>query len=432
MKEIKGLTLSKTQLPSSAGNVVYRINGEKDAVFSLQIIDASTQTKFYNFKTNLFTTAFVSENVLSNVKTGAQGYQGNVSIPASSSGNTYKFMVFTDPFFDTKIADSASSNDYLLTSSLIQEANVTVRFSTSTEQITDDVSADNFEGVGGFVGSTSGSSNSAANTEVAFGTAIVDANDPVLGYKWTSPTTTNASNSLDEALQPNDNDFYTAVATQTDGGATNSASMVVDSVSNLVVGMSLVSIVSSSDLEQSGSLGVLVYPTITAINTSTKTVTLSDTPTWADNKAVVFRAYGANLIRKSTGGVFEFNLTVFPTGTLGLDKIKNFGQVTVNGAVSASTSIAIDGIIGVSVGSKITGARVNSKSNANLITAVHASGTPITVTTAQTLADNTILIVHGSSNSATIEGTIIIKHFPNASSDVYFDIDRAFVLATLS
>ena len=431
MKEIKTITLSKTQLLSSAGNVAYRINGEKDAVFSLQIIDASTQTKFYNFKTNLFTTAFVSENVLSNVKISAQGYQGNVSIPASSSGNTYKFMVFTDPFFDTKIADSASSNDYLLTSSLTQEANVTVRFSTSTEQLTDD-EPDNFEGVGGFVGSTSGSSNSAANTEVAFGTAIVDANDPVLGYKWTSPTTTNASNSLDEALQPNDNDFYTAVATQTDGGATNSASMVVDSVSNLVVGMSLVSIVSSSDLEQSGSLGVLVYPTITAINTSTKTVTLSDTPTWADNKAVVFRAYGVDLIRKSTGGVFEFNLTVFPTGPLGLSKIKNFGQVTVNGAVSASTSIAIDGIIGVSVGSKITGARVNSKSNANLITAVHASGTPITVTTAQTLADNTILSVHGSSNSAVIEGTIIIKHFPIASSDVYFDIDRAFVLATLS
>ena len=431
MKEIKTITLSKTQLLSSAGNVAYRINGEKDAVFSLQIIDASTQTKFYNFKTNLFTTAFVSENVLSNVKISAQGYQGNVSIPASSSGNTYKFMVFTDPFFDTKIADSASSNDYLLTSSLTQEANVTVRFSTSTEQLTDD-EPDNFEGVGGFVGSTSGSSNSAANTEVAFGTAIVDANDPVLGYKWASPTTTNASNSLDEALQPNDNDFYTAVATQTDGGATNSASMVVDSVSNLVVGMSLVSIVSSSDLEQSGSLGVLVYPTITAINTSTKTVTLSDTPTWADNKAVVFRAYGVDLIRKSTGGVFEFNLTVFPTGPLGLSKIKNFGQVTVNGAVSASTSIAIDGVIGVSVGSKIIGSGVRSKNSDNLITAVHASGTPITVTTAQTLADNTILSVHGSSNSAVIEGTIIIKHFPIASSDVYFDIDRAFVLATLS
>tara|TARA_R110002074_G_scaffold187164_1_gene352801 strand:- start:50 stop:1345 length:1296 start_codon:yes stop_codon:yes gene_type:complete len=431
MKEIKGITLSKTEIPPTVSNVAYKISGQQDAVFSLQIIDASTQTKFYNFKTKLFTTAFVSENVLSNIRIGAQGYQGNVSIPAASGGNTYKFMVFADPFFDTKIADIASSDDYLLTSSLTQEPAVTVRFSTSTEQLTDD-EPDNFEGVGSFLGSTSGTSNSVSNTEVAFSQNIVDADSPVLGYKFTLPTATNASNSLSDALQPVDSDFYAAVATQTDGGATNSASMVVDSVSNLVIGMSLVSIVDSSDLEQSGSLGVLAYPTITAINTSTNTVTLSDTPTWADNKAVVFRAYGADLIRKSTGGVFEFNLTVFPTGPVGSSKIRNLGQVTVNGDVSASTSIAIDNIIGVSVGSKIIGARVNSKENANLITAVHSSGTPITVTTAQSLADNTVLSVQGSSNSALIEGTIIIKHFPIASSDIYFDIDRAFVLATLS
>ena len=431
MKEIKGITLSKTEIPPTVSNVAYKISGQQDAVFSLQIIDASTQTKFYNFKTKLFTTAFVSENVLSNIRIGAQGYQGNVSIPAASGGNTYKFMVFADPFFDTKIADIASSDDYLLTSSLTQEPAVTVRFSTSTEQLTDD-EPDNFEGVGSFLGSTSGTSNSVSNTEVAFSQSIVDADSPVLGYKFTLPTATNASNSLSDALQPVDSDFYAAVATQTDGGATNSASMVVDSVSNLVIGMSLVSIVDSSDLEQSGSLGVLAYPTITAINTSTNTVTLSDTPTWADNKAVVFRAYGADLIRKSTGGVFEFNLTVFPTGPVGSSKIRNLGQVTVNGDVSASTSIAIDNIIGVSVGSKIIGARVNSKENANLITAVHSSGTPITVTTAQSLADNTVLSVQGSSNSALIEGTIIIKHFPIASSDIYFDIDRAFVLATLS
>ena len=196
--------------------------------------------------------------------------------------------------------------------------------------------------------------------------------------------------------------------------------------------MSLVSIVDSSDLEQSGSLGVLAYPTITAINASTNTVTLSDTPTWADDKAVVFRAYGVDLIRKSTGGVFEFNLTVFPTGVDGLNKVRNLGQVTVNGVVEASTSIAIDHITGVSVGSKITGAGVNSRSNANLITAVHASGTPITVTTAQNLTDNTLLSIQGSSNSGVVEGTITIKNFPTTSSDIYFDIDRAFTLATLS
>ena len=426
MKEIKGITLSRDLVKPSASSVNYTITGESGSVFSLQIVDASSPTKFYNFNTNTFTTAFVSENVLSNVSISSQSYNGNVSIPADSSGNTYKLMVFADPFFNTKIADNASSDDYLLTSSLTQEASVTVRFSTSSEQ----VSGDNLEGVGTFVGSTSGTSNSAANIEVAFSQDITDADSLALGYKWTLPTETNISNSLDTALQPDGDDFYTAIATQTDGGATNSNSMVVDSVSGLVVGMSLVSIVSSSDLEQSGSLGVLTYPTITNVDIVTNTVTLSDTPTWADNKAVVFRAYGVDLIRESTGGDFEFNLTVFPESAQ-QDRVKNFGQVTVNGDVSG-TSIAIDNINGVSVGSKIIGAEVNPKTNANLITAVHASGTPITVTGSQTLADNTLLYVYGSTITATIEGTIIIKNFPTASSDVYFDIDRAFVLATLS
>ena len=100
--------------------------------------------------------------------------------------------------------------------------------------------------------------------------------------------------------------------------------------------------------------------------------------------------------------------------------------------MSGSTSIAVDGISGISVGSKIFGTSVSQVSNANLVTAVHSSGTPITVTGNQTLADNTDLFVFGSSSYAEIDGTIKIKTFPSASTDIYFDIDRAFVLATNS
>jgi hypothetical protein len=238
---------------------------------------------------------------------------------------------------------------------------------------------------------------------------------------------------LNDDLQPQDGDFYTKVTTQTDGSGTDSTSMVVDSVDNLVIGMSLVSIADSSDLEQSGTLGVLTYPTITAIDSGSKTLTLSAAPDWGDDKAVVFRAYGSDLISKSTGAVFSFDLKVTPTGSDGaLNAIDNYGKITVNGDVSGSTSIAIDNISGVSVGSKIIGAEVSQTSNANLITAVHASGTPITVTGNQTLADNTKLSVYGSSSYARIDGTISVKQFPAADTDVYYDIDRAFILATNS
>jgi hypothetical protein len=206
--------------------------------------------------------------------------------------------------------------------------------------------------------------------------------------------------------------------------------MILDSVDNLVVGMSLVSIADSSDLEQSGTLGVLTYPTITAINKNTKTITLSAAPDWGDDKAVVFRAYGSNLMSKSTGGSFSFDLTVSPVTAAG-NVVNNWGKAVVNGAVSG-TSIAIDNINGISVGSKIIGSGVTTASNANLITAVHASGTPITVTGSQTLADNTELRIHGSSSYGLIEGTVTISTFPTADTDIFYDIDRAFILATNS
>ena len=426
MKKINSLSINKSSLPSSATKLSYNITGEQGAVFSLQIKDSSSPNKFYNFETNTFTTTFTSENTLSNV-TLTNSYRGNVTIPAASSGNTYKFLLFASPHFDTEISRGLSVNPFFAHVEITQGSDVTVRFSTSTEQ-----DPAFLVGIGAFVGSTAGSASAVSNTEVTFKETLVDTSTGSKGYKWTAPTSTNPSNSLADNLQPKDKDFYVEIRTQTDGSGTDSTSMTVDSVSNLVVGMSLVAITDSSDLEQSGTLGVLTYPAITAINVATKTVTLSAAPDWADNKAVKFRAYGSNLITKSIGGIFEFNLTVFPEGSHPTStRVKNWGRSTVNGDVSGD-SIAVDGNRGVSVGAKIIGAGVDSTDGANVITAVHSTGTPINVAGAQTLADNTQLFIYGASEQGTIKGTIKIKKFPSISADIYFDVDRAFTLSTLS
>lgn len=422
MKKINSLSINKSSLPSSATKLNYNITGEQGAVFSLQIKDSSSPNKFYNFETNTFTTTFTSENTLSNV-TLANSYRGTVIIPAASSGNTYKFLLFASPHFDTEISRGLSVNPFFAHAEITQDSDVTVRFSTSSDQ-----DNTNLVGIGAFIGSTSGSANAISNKEVAFTETLSDTSTGSHGYKWTAPTSTNPNNSLPDNLQPKDKDFYVEISTQTDGSATDSTIMTVDSVSNLVVGMSLVDIADSSDEEQSGTLGVLTYPTITAINVATKTLTLSAAPDWGDDKVVKFRAYGSNLITKSIGGIFEFNLTVFPESTYGKG---TYGVVFVNGAVSG-TSIEIDGPGGVSAGAKIIGAGVDSTDGANVISTVHSSGTPITVAGAQTLADNTLLLIYGSSDQGRIEGTIKIKKFPSISADIYFDVDRAFTLSTLS
>ena len=423
MKKINSLSLNKSSLPSSATKLNYNITGEQGAVFSLQIKDSSSPNKFYNFETNTFTTTFTSENTLSNV-TLTNSYRGTVIIPAASSGNAYKFLLFASPHFDTEISRGLSVNPFFAHAEITQSSDVTVRFSTSSEQDTS-----NLVGIGAFIGSTSGSANAISNKEVAFTETLSDTSTGSHGYKWPAPTSTNLNNSLPDNLQPKDKDFYVEISTQTDGSATDSTIMTVDSVSNLVVGMSLVDIADSSDEEQSGTLGVLTYPTITAINVATKTLTLSAAPDWGDDKVVKFRAYGSNLITKSIGGIFEFNLTVFPESTYGKG---TYGVVFVNGAISGLTSIEIDGPGGVSAGAKIVGAGVDSTDGANVISTVHSSGTPITVAGAQTLADNTLLLIYGSSDQGRIEGTIKIKKFPSISADIYFDVDRAFTLSTLS
>jgi hypothetical protein len=432
MKEIKGFSINKRKVTGAANAVQFKVTGTNGAVFSLQVKDASSPNKFYNFKTGVFTTDFTSENTLSNI-TISGIYNGNVNLPAAANGNTYTFLLFAYSEFDTKISDNIRSNDGLYTTDITQTGAVTIRFSTSSDQADTAV-----VGVGLFT-NTDGTANtvrdyagSKTSTEISISRKIADSGDGLaLGYKWTLPTSTNVSNTLADSLQPKDKDFYTAITTQTDGSGTDSTSMILDSVDNLVVGMDLVDIADSSDEEQSGTLGILTYPKITAIDADAKTITLSAAPDWGDDKAVVFRAYGPRLISKSTGCVFNHNLKVYPISYQTEDRIKNYGTVTINGDMSG-TSLTIDGISGVSVGSKIIGSGVKVESSANLITAIHASGTPITVTGAQVLADNTVLQVYGSSTSAIIEGTITITTFATLNTDLYYDIDRAFTLATLS
>ena len=426
MKKITGFTVNAGTLKTSATKLTYRINGDQDAVFSLQVKDNSTPNKFYNFVTNVFTNNITSENTLANIKISGI-YNGAIDIPAATGGNTYRFMLFANPTFETEIDRSISADKFFVGTSVEQESEVTVRFSTFSEQ-----DNTNLVGIGAFVGTTTGDSNATTNVRVDFTETLVDSSTGAHGYKWTAPTGTNPSNSLASNLQPNESDFYVEQRKTTVGSGSSATSMVLNNVDNLVVGMNLFSIASSS-VTTSGSLGLLTYPTITAIDVASKTVTLSSAHSWADNKSVSFKAYGSRLITKSSDGIFEFDLTVFPeSGHPTSTRTKNWGRATVNGAVSASDSIAIDGARGLSTGAKIVGPKVDSEDGASVITEVHSSGTPITVAGAQTLADNTVLLIHGASEQGTIEGTITIKKFPSASTDVYFDVDRAFTLSTLT
>ena len=421
MKNIRNFTVNTVNITSRGNILNYVIEGDDGARCHLHVIDNSSPVKFYNFKTRAFTTTFTSENDL-RIELLSNSFSSAISIPSNSSGNNYVLLLIPNKHYETQIQDGRLG---LLSHSVGQPADVTVRFSTFSDQ------ADaNFAGIGAFIGSTSGSANEFKTVNVELSEDISDTGDGLqLGYKYSFDISESKRAFLEDELQPIDLDFFTKLTKETNGSGSSVTSMILNDIDNLVVGMSLVDIESGS-VTTSGSLGVLTYPTITAIDSTNKTVTLSSAHSWADAKDITFRAYGSELISLSTGLLANFTLKVIPKGTDGTT-INGGGSITVNGDQSG-TSIPIDGIRGVSVGSKVYGPGIDPTSGGNAVTAVHASGTPITFAASQTLADNTILSVFGSSVYANISGQMLITRFPSISTDIFYDIDRAFILATNS
>ena len=415
MKKIRNIVLSKKSLKNTGEILNYKIQGEVGAVFSLQVKDSSSPNKFYNFETKTFTNTFTSENTLTNFTLDSNSFDANITIPAAASGNNYRFLLFVDPIFNT---ETIGQNSYFLRSDITQESGSVVRFSTSSDQ-----AAANFVGLGANVSSITGNTGqSTSSTMTITDYSIADSGDgTALGYKFSFDTKSKVQKVLG-SLQPVDSDFFTKITTQTNGSGTDSTSMIVDSVDNLVVGMSLVSIADSSDLEQSGSLGVLTFPTITAIDTITKTLTLSAAPDWGDDKAVVFRAYGSDLIQQSTGGVFSFDFSVAPA--------TQFGTVVVNSDSAGNTTVVVDALSGISIDSRIFGAGVDTTGDNNKITNLSSDGLTLTMGGNQQLRDNVALKVLGSAVETKINGEILISTFPTISTDIFYDIDRSHVLAT--
>tara|TARA_R100000654_G_scaffold12912_4_gene28096 strand:+ start:1210 stop:2517 length:1308 start_codon:yes stop_codon:yes gene_type:complete len=435
MKKINSVNFNKTKLKSTGDFLKCIISGEDNAVFSLQIKDSSTPNKFYNFKTKTFTNTFSSENTLSNEIIFGGSFEVSVKIPAASNGAEYKFLVLADPFFDT---ETVGQNSFLLTRNITQESDVTVRFSTSSDQSA--LNTPNYVGLGTFVSSTSGSANQpSSNAMTITDYELKDSNGVFHGYKFDFNVRSNTM-FVSDSLQPIDSDFFIKQTKETVGSGSSATLMVLNNVNNLVVGMSLASI-ESSDVTTTGSLGVLTFPTITAIDVDNKTVTLSSAHSWSTAKDVEFRAYGSDLIRQSTDGAFQFNnFKVEPasrdaavSSKIAEAKVKPFGFFLINGSMgSAGTTLTVDNVNGVSSGARIFGPGVDTGSNNNLISTVNALGTSIVVGGNQQLLDNTKIFVLGAAPFAFISGNITIATFPSVSTDIFFDIDRAIPISTLS
>ena len=193
------------------------------------------------------------------------------------------------------------------------------------------------------------------------------------------------------------------------GTAADSNQVVVADVTGLVVGMELTYIVSAT---APGSA-----TTITAVNTTTKTLTLSRNQAITDGHTMTFRAYGPRLIQNAIG--IGLSLTD-PTVKLGQLVTSIDDEITSN--ISSATEFNVNGTLGVGAGAtvRMRGLEKSEDAGAATVVTVDSSGNGegitggmIGITNARIIASadrpvrsGTKMYIDGSSNLVYLSGKI--------------------------
>ena len=385
-KVIKSFNISLKNLHTAAGNRSFTVKGDDGAKFMIQVV--RNDGRWYHWPNREFRNAIfgVGKNLKGTISGGV--YNGNIRFPAGSS-RTYTILLMPEPNTNTIIQGGRVAFNKTIT----QSANTTVTFRIK--------------------------SLSNASTYNSFPSDITSSGSPAGIYDtrvqlsdWTVSNIENDSNGFGLRLirQPKNTDWLFRQTQTVDGATSGITTVVLDSVENLVEGMKIV-------LVSSGSLSG--KPSITKIDTDTKTVTLSSAQTFADGITLTFDAFGMEMINRAVGLDVEW----VSTGATAAELTKTAR------ATSSSTTVNLNGAYGIAGNNVVSVDGVNWNNNHhshdNKVVSVSASSSAgsMVVDVAQTLAAGTKLYFKGSTKEVTLTGYLKIKKYPDADRTILLDVD---------
>ena len=169
-------------------------------------------------------------------------------------------------------------------------------------------------------------------------------------------------------------------------------------------------------------------PVITKIDVASKMVTLSVAQTWVTGKLMTFYGYcdtpQVNSATSANIEITDMSIELTPF------------TATVNGATTNSQTITLDSIYGIrdSAGTAVTvkGAGFDNSPTVTgqLITGHNYGANTITVTSNQTLKDNTILTFEGCSKEAVFKAKIKVTKMPKEDLVLAILLDNILTSST--
>jgi hypothetical protein len=415
MALITAVNISDTTLRTGATNLPIQVVGDSGAVFSAQVT-RSSDSRYYNFTTKTFLAATTSQSRLKNQSPGTFV----LAIPAAASGDTYTVIIMAEPHYGTKLS---FGNGIRYATTVTQKGNATITFAALGTGLLASTT------IGTSTGSVVDSFSTAGSPTVVMSDLQLTVTAALSDYGFFI-TTTNNDIDLNNGTW-NSGALYWSTTETADGAvASDSDQLVVDDLTGLVVGMELTYI--------TGTTAPGSATTITAINTATKTLTLSRNQAITDGHTMTFRAYGTRLIKNAIG--IGLSLTN-PTVKLGQTTTTIHAELTSD--ITAGTDIEIKSTQGIGKGATIRmrGVKKDSESEACIVGGVGGSITQgsivltngeIEASATRPVRAGTKIYIDGSSNLVYLSGTLSISKYPEANQNIYIDANKILTVGTAS
>ena len=399
---IGNLQINTVDMPNGTTTRNFVVNGDVGAAFTMIALQVGTQ-KYYNFTSGEFENGHNSNSNLI-VTLSQKKYRNNIVFPEGSGDYVIKLI----PSEGTTVSSG------VITKSITKlGTNATITFTAGTSNAVNYATFPTTQSSG----SIDAVSNVSFNWDINNWNGSTDAGS--YGLTVTNETTSGIP------VIPEDYWYFTT--TETVNGAVSSGKyVVVDDLTDIGVG-SIITGVSSGSLTGT--------PRVTAIDTATKTLTISSAQTFADGITLTFRAYGRIAINNAIGVDLQFTSTVLSTTPL-----TQTVRADSDGDLTPSTTITLNDTLGVSGGStiKYKGLNVNNTSNNRVVSVATpdpngvASDGAITVELAQTLRAGTILSFNQVYKTINLTGNITVNKYPTSNRSIYFDIDKIITVGTQS
>jgi hypothetical protein len=385
MKQITNFIIDSSDLLAATSSRDLTISGDPGSKFVLYISNENPQ--YYNFTTDTFgseESKFVGE-----IPSGGR-YIKKITFPTVTDDDKYDFQLIANPHNNVELSEGLSTNS--------------IYYRTSIEQKTDSI-------LTLAVATTTSGDFQTMPTSVTLTKPPLNTDENLFTVSWTiKAVDAITGGALEITRQPLDTDFKFTTIHESIGSGSSDTVIYLDSVENLTIGMSLTTI-------ESGS--VLSSPTISSINKTLKSVTVTAAQSWATAKDITFKGGGIANISKALNTTISFSdLSVALTPF----------TATVTPAISSTTDVVCSTVLGIRAGSTYTGIGVNNETT-QYVTGITYGSNSFSTTSAQTLKNNTILTFEGCAQEAVIKAKVKVTKMPKDDVVLTLDLDSILTSA---